>query len=105
MGKAVRNSITGKLDVCGTRRIAKVVVDVVAGMPRDGLRLFAIARSLQVRLARCVAAGRAATASGCLQPVYAGAAWTPEPTSSGTRALRWHERLGRSRSALGSGRS
>ena len=105
MGKAIRNLIAGKFDVDGIGRIANVVVDVVTGMPEHGLRLFETARSLLVRLAWRVGAGRVATAPCCLRPVHAGATWTPEPASSGDAHSRLYKRLGRPRSAIRFGRS
>jgi hypothetical protein len=104
MGKAIRNGIAGNFDVYGIGRIANVVVDVVTGMPADGKRLSETARSLLVRLAQRVGAGHVATARCCLRPVHAGATWTPEPASSGAWASRLHERLGRPRSVIRSGR-
>jgi hypothetical protein len=109
MGKAIRNLIAGKVDVRGIGYLANVAVDFVAGMPVRGLRLTETApsrfvRSLSLRLALLVRAGRAATAPCCLQPAVAGAMRMLEPTSSGTARSRWHERLGRPRSAIRVGR-
>ena len=104
MGKAIRNLIAGKFDVDGIGHIANVVVDVVTGLPVRGLRLLGTARSLLVRLAWRVGAGPVATVPCCVRPVHAGATWTPEPMSSGAARSRLYQRLGRPRSAIGSGR-
>jgi len=104
MGKAIRNLIAGSFDVRGIGHVAHVVVDVVTGMPVDGLRLLETARSLLARLTWRAQAGQPTGNRYCPRPAYAGATWTPEPTSSATPGTRRSKRLGRLRSAIRGGR-
>jgi hypothetical protein len=108
MGKAIRNLVAGVFDVRGVCHVANVVanvvVDAVTGLRLDGLRLIDTARSLLARLAWRMAAGPLAGKRYCLRPVHAGAARTPEPTSSGMSPSRLQKRLGRPRSATRVGR-
>ena len=104
MARAIDKLTAGKFDVYGIGHIANVVVGVVTGLPVHALRLLETARSLLLRLRWRTAAGRSAGSHGCLRPVAAGAMRGPEPTRSGMARLRPERRLGRPRSAIGTGR-
>ena len=98
MGTATIKTMAGKFDVCGIAHFANLV-DIVTGMPADGLRLLRAARSVLLRLTRRLEAGQPAGSRYCPRPVLARATWTPEPTCSGVDLSRLGKRLGRPGSA------
>ena len=94
MGTATIKAMAGKFDVCGIAHFTNVV-DIVTGMPADGLRLLSAVRSLLLRLTWRLQAGQPAGSRYCPRPVLARATWAPEPIGSGADHSRWVKRLGR----------
>ncbi len=98
MGTATVKKMAGKFDVCGIAHFTNLV-DILAGMPADGLRLLRAARSLLLRLTWRLQAGHPAGSRYCPRPVLARATAMPEPMGSGASHSRMGKRLGRPGSA------
>ena len=103
MGTTIRQKTAGKIDADRRRYFATDVVGDVTGMPVDGLRLLANARSLLARPAAGVGAGHLEGSLRCLRPAHPNAP-ASERLGSGAARTRWQWRSGRPGSAIPGGR-